>query len=33
MRYVSKTFTVELVSDKWDLGTPLRSSEGCVSFR
>ena len=32
MRYVSKTFTVELVSDKWDLGTPLRSSEDVFHF-
>ena len=27
MKYVTKTFTVELVSEKWDLGAPLRSSE------
>jgi hypothetical protein len=32
MHYVSKTFTVELVSDKWDLGTPLRSSEDVFHF-
>jgi DNA repair protein RadC len=32
MRYVSKTFTVELISDKWDLGTPLRSSEDVFHF-
>ena len=32
MRYLSKTFTVELVSDKWDLGIPLRSSEDVFHF-
>ena len=32
MKYATKTFTVELVSDKWDLGAPLRSSEDVFHF-
>ena len=32
MRYAIKTFTVELISDKWDLGVPLRSSEDVFHF-
>ena len=27
MKYVTKTFTVEIVSDGWDMNMPLRSSE------
>src|SRR5262249_56291598 len=32
MKYVTKTFTVELVSDRWDLGAPLRSSEDAFHY-
>jgi DNA repair protein RadC len=32
MRYVTKTFTVELVSDSSDLGAPLRSSEDAFRY-
>jgi len=32
MRYVSKMFTVELVSENCDLGAPLRSSEDVFHF-
>ena len=32
MRYVTKTFTVELVSDGPDLGAPLRSSEDVFRY-
>ena len=32
MKYVTKTFTVELVSDGSDLGAPLRSSEDTFRY-
>jgi DNA repair protein RadC len=32
MRYVTKTFTVELVSDGPDLGAPLRSSDDVFRY-
>lgn len=32
MRYVSKTFTVELMCENWDAGQPLQSSEDVFHF-
>jgi DNA repair protein RadC len=32
VKYVTKTFTVELVSDRSDLGAPLRSSEDVFRY-